>query len=216
MERTDDIKRQADRPLDEAKPGPRKWYQGRLAKAAGILGLLLLVTGGISAVIVASTDNVPRGQWYWGQSLVINFQDLQYVPEIRYTDENSGHWIVRPTEAAHELIAVKLDVRNNGATESLFSVGDKSLRLRDTDYLEYSPINPLAQRMEGPGASPLENRHSPFIWGNSSLPKDWRLEGWVIFEVPKDLGVSQVVWESGDTVYMNFKECRIKVIWCFT
>src|SRR5688572_12977483 len=105
MERTNEVKHQADRPVTAeaprrpAKPADRKWYQRRAVKVLGGVAAFLLVLGGLLAVMIITPDNVPRGSWWFGQSTAIQFQDMQYVPEVRYIDEHSAHWVVRPDDA---------------------------------------------------------------------------------------------------------------------
>ena len=177
-------------------PARRKWVLGII----GVVALGLVIGGALTL----TSDDVPRGQWFYGDSMAINFQDFQRLPEVRYA-EGEDHWVVRPQSEDNELIAVRLDVRNRASAETLFTVDEKALRLRDRDYLEYYPVNPLEQREPAPGPSPLEGRNVPFIWGPVSLPHEWKVEGWVLFEVPRGTAVSQIVWETGDTIYIHFK-----------
>ena len=183
-------------------------------------------------ILAAACGNtVPVGEWFFGQTLAINIQDLQRVQELRYTAEDK-QWVVRPTRDGYEIAAVQLSVRNRQAAVSILSIGKESLRMSDDKFLDYNAVDPFTQRMEVAasadpigGASPILDKHVPFIWGPVDLPQQCfntttnviegcELKGWVLFEIPKDVGVSQVVWETSDVIYIRFKDNK-KPWWAF-
>ena len=43
-----------------------------------------------------------------------------------------------------------------------------------------------------------------FISGAFDLKKDMCIEGWVVFEVPKDMKIRTLRWRAGDTIFVDF------------
>jgi hypothetical protein len=162
---------------------------------------ILLVALGLLATACQSSPTA--GKWFFGESLAINMLEMYKVKEVRYS-QGEEHYLVQPKEPGNELVVVHLDVRNRHASRAIFTVDEDAMFLRDADYNEYKPINPLEQRSRVDEAGRLEDRFVPFIWGPLELPKGWGVSGWVVFEVPKGLEFVQLVWDAGDTIYIRF------------
>ena len=178
-----------------------------------------LALAGLAACGSASPTD---GEWFFGDTLALNLQQLDRVQEIRYTDDGR-QWVLRPSRDDYEFAVANMDIRNRGATVAILSVQPESLRLRDEASIDYNAVDPFANREEVPesqnpvgGRNPILDKYVPFVWGPVELPQEClnestgemqncRLSGWVVFEVPKDVKLSQLVWETGDYVFVRFK-----------
>ena len=69
-----------------------------------------------------------------------------------------------------------------------------------------SPDNTLvvAKVLDQPPADGA--RFLPLLWGVVEVPQNFQIEGWVVFEIPKDFTIYQFNWEQADTIRVGLKE----------
>ena len=159
------------------------------------LGLLLLLAS-------ACTSTSPtHGQWYPGGPLAINIQELLRVPELHF-QRDELNYVIRPEEG-NELVALHLLVRNREADRLYMTVDDQSVELRGFDDDKYLPLDYMVRGAKLEGDPDLEIRFEPFIWGKIELPKDYQVDGWLIFEVPKGTKLRQMKWVTGGPVFID-------------
>ncbi|MDP3062844.1 MAG: hypothetical protein Q8O40_06505 [Chloroflexota bacterium] len=173
---------------------------------AAVSVVVLLVTGACH-----TTAKPP----YATDILLINLEVLKHVLEVRYS-MGDEHFVIRPANANNDLVVAKLDVHNRVAAQVFMNVNQDALTLRNKEspYEEYKAIDPFQQRERVDGNNPEENEYMPFIWGPVELPQKCadandktqacRLYGWVVFETPRDAQFNQLMWSTGDTVFVNF------------
>ena len=171
------------------------------------LGVLLLVT------ISCSGD--PKGtDWYYGNTLISRVTDLRFAEEVGFLDADL-HYVIRPNDEERVLAAVKMEVRARDVNVVYLSINEDAVTLRDTDEVEYTPINYLERREEVSNSHDREGVFSPFLWGDIELPSkcadaktnalmECQLVGWFLFEVPRDFKAKLVLWEAADTIYIRF------------
>ena len=41
----------------------------------------------------------------------------------------------------------------------------------------------------------------PFLWGNINLDKNFQVQGWMVFDVPKGLILGTIWWEEVDSIH---------------
>ena len=174
-----------------------------------ILALALL---GVLTALMASCSSTARGTgWHFGDALVIRVTDLRQMEDVRFTDSDGKHYVIRPIEEDKQLAAVKLEVRTLETNVVYLSISRDSVTLRDGDSVEYPAIDFRERREEVPETHSRENAFSPFIWGDVELPSKCgepvqacELVGWMLFEVPRDMEPDLVLWDATDTVYVRF------------
>ncbi len=134
---------------------------------------------------------------------------------LKVVPDGIMYYKVAPRGADNEFLLIRLDIRNSDSPTKVFiNVDEKAMRLKSRGgFQEFNPINPLQQRTPVQSTNPEMDRFVPFIWGAVELPQQCptpdgtmlpcRLDGWVVFEVPKGQAVSEVVWEAADTVFIE-------------
>ena len=185
----------------ERRAKPMKY---RLSLAVTILtGMTILALSACGATSNA-TD------WTFGDSLVIRVKEMRLVKEVRYFD-GEKHFLIQPSQEDRTLAAAHLEIRNREANLVYLSVTKDSVKLRDDEYLDYTPIDPFEERQEVAEAGPGEDTIIPFIWDDVELPRTCgepempcELTGWMLFEVPRDIKFYQLIWDATDTIYMRF------------
>jgi len=138
-----------------------------------------------------------------------------------------------PQSDENELILLRVRVENHTATSAIVNVDRDSAQLRDFFQGKYAPIDvgALAEEAEIP-ERPSDrcnvpvNPESPtecvrFLWNAlyeeqqpdgqlklvhraQQLPRGTGLDGWLVFEVPRDTEFRSFRWGAGDTVIIDF------------
>ncbi len=178
--------------------------------------LFLAVAALTSMVVLAfsacsSASNAT--DWFFGDSLAVRVKEIRLSEEVRYLHEGK-HYVIRPSNEDRTLAVALMEVRNREANLVYLSINKDTVRLRDEEFLDYRPINPLEERQEVAETGPGEDTMTPFIWGQVELPttcgeggeagSPCELKGWMMFEVPREIKFYQLIWEATDVIYLRF------------
>lgn len=175
-----------------------------LLSFAVVLAAVLLTLAAQACRSTASATD-----WFFGDSLAVRVKEIRLTDDVRYAHEGK-HYQLRPKEEGRTLAAAYLELRARESNVVYLSVNKDTVKLRDKKYLDYRSMDPFQERAEVAEAGPREDTMTPFIWGDVSLPRqcgtlpNCELKGWVVFEVPKDIKYYQLIWDTGDTVYLYF------------
>ncbi len=124
------------------------------------------------------------------------------------------HYRIRPSEENLELVLLNVKVENHTATSAIVNIDSQAAEIRDFFRGKYFPLNPneLAEEISAP-ANPTKERSLVFLWnrtledGTSEafvLQKGYSLDGWMVFEAPKDTKFSGFRWRAGDSLSIDF------------
>jgi hypothetical protein len=181
------------------------------------LPFVLLTVWLLLALVGCASSTSTATEWTFGDSLAIRAKETRFVPEVRYSISDT-HYLIKPTQEDRAILAAHLEVFNRQANLVSLSIHKNSLRLTDENYFEYRPLDPFQDRTEVEVAGSGENSLVPFIWADGSaiapainMPskcgtnnESCQLVGWVLFEVPKTIKPTQLIWEAADTIYLYF------------
>ena len=103
---------------------------------------------------------------------------------------------------------------NHTATRVRVHLDSQAAYIRDFVPGKYFPINPNErfEEVDAP-ANPTDERNLVFLWnptladGSSTafeLEKGHGIDGWMVFEAPKDTKFRAVRWRAGDTLSIDF------------
>ena len=53
-----------------------------------------------------------------------------------------------------------------------------------------------------------EDKFAPLLWGEIQLDRNFQVQGWVVFDVPKGLTLGTLWWDEVDEVVADFVEYR--------
>jgi len=171
----------------------------------------VILVGLVTMVFTACSATSTATDWTFATSLVVRVKEIRLTEEVRYSSDDGKHYVVKPSQENRTLAAAFVEVRTREANVVYLSVNKDTIRLRDGKYLDYRAIDPFQERSEVAEAEPGENALVPFVWGEVSLPNQCgstpycELKGWVLFEVPRDIKFHQLIWDTGDTVYLVFR-----------
>ena len=153
------------------------------------------------------------------------------APRQGVTDEDFYRLV--PELPENELILLRVKVENHTATRAIVNINQEAAQLRDFLQGRYFPIE-VAERAQDAGIpeSPSDRCNVPvipddhtacvkFLWNPTyeeiqadgktelveraqEIPNGHGLDGWLVFEVPKDTQFRSFRWSSGDTVTIDF------------
>lgn len=176
--------------------------------------LLLLVL----ASAACSEASPAFGKYYRGRTLDLSIVSLERVPVLLYAtvdaNQMTHHYQVEPSSDDLELILLRLKVENHTATSAIVNIDSQAADLRDFLRGSYRPIN-VNDRVEEVSApeNPGQERSMVFLWNRTfedgtseafELKKDFGLDGWMIFEAPKDSKFRELRWRAGDSLTIDF------------
>ena len=180
-----------------------------------IIPVILLL---LLAAAACSEASPAFGKPYRGRTLDVTIVTLDRVPELRYatidTDQVTRHYRIAPSSDELELVLLRLKVANHTATSAIVNIDSQATELRDFFRGSYRPIN-INDRVEEVSApeNPGEERSIVFLWNRTAedgtteafeLKKNFGLDGWMVFEGPKDSKFRELRWRAGDSLTITF------------
>ncbi len=178
------------------------------------LTVLIPLLLALSLSFAACSDVSPAfGQYFKGRVLHLNVVTLDRAPELLYM-HGTKHFRISPSEENLELVLLNVKVENHTATSAIVNIDSQSAEMRDFLRGKYFPINPneRAEEVDAP-ANPADERALVFLWnptlldGTSEafeLEKGTGIDGWMVFEAPKDTKFREFRWRAGDTLSIDF------------
>lgn len=197
-------------------------HPSRSILAVSVLALALLAA--------ACADVSPAvGKYYVGRTLHVSVAAMERAPELLYSlpataTTEQRHYRITPSEPEQELLLLRVKVQNHRATSAIVSIDETAAELRDFFQGKYFPVNvnDRAQEVAAPervdqlrtARCPIEQPNDLcFLWNQSfvdgsdrafDLQKGFGIDGWMIFETPKDTEIRELRWRAGDSLSIEF------------
>lgn len=156
------------------------------------------------------------GRTFQGTTLALTIVNIFSISELAYTEANGLPTLVEPSSIDNELTIVHIRLQNDIAEQVLLDMDAHPAELRTLNDERFLAINPSREGI--PTNQPrleltrqtLNDNHVPyppdglFIKGTTVLNKGFALEGWLVFDIPKDSELSELRWESaGDIMFID-------------
>ncbi len=184
----------------------------------------------LAVIALAGCEDVSPaiGKYYTGRILHLNVFAMERVPELLYSrednEQDTTYYRLAPSEPELELVMLRIKVENHKATSAIVSIDERAAELRDFFQGKYFPIDagerveevelPAGSESDRASRCPPENPSDLcFLWNANSgegagqafdLKKGFGIEGWMIFEVPKDQKIREIRWRAGDSLSIQF------------
>ena len=180
-------------------------------------------------VLTACSDISPAiGKYYTGRTLHVSVVAMERAAELRYnlpaTAPELKHYRLAPSEPDLELVMMRIKVENHTATSAIVSIDPGAAELRDFFQEKYFPVDVTERAEEVPAPEdpskeriarcPVQNpKEVCFLWNATytdgstrafDLQKGFGIDGWMIFEVPKDTEIREMRWRAGDGLTIEF------------
>ena len=173
--------------------------QGRLRPSLFRTIWIALTIISIGILMSACIRESHSGTWMSGRTVRLNVSNIQKVDNIKYSIDGT-HYAIEPTNPNNDLIVARILLWNDRASFLSVLIDEKAAALEDLQYNGFPAINPYEQRRVVESESGDGNRYLPFIWGKVEMPQSYELDGWMIFEVPKQTKVMRLFWQQPETI----------------
>ena len=112
------------------------------------------------------------------------------------------------------MVILRVKVENHTATSAIVNIDSQAAELRDFFQGKYFPIN-VNERVEeiDPPDRRIADRSVVFLWNKTyqdgtseafTLPRDFGIDGILVFEAPEDTKFRELRWRAGDTLSIRF------------
>lgn len=147
------------------------------------------------------------GSTYQGEMLELTLEKIIRVNEVAYTEEPDADGeekdhIIKPSSRGNEIIAIRVQVGNH-ATEriELDVTAQRPQILTDSGW--HPGINTFEAGVPTEEFHAEQNVYIPFIRGSQRVDNGFELDGWLIFEVPRDSKIWSFRWEAGEEITID-------------
>ena len=163
------------------------------------------------ALLLLACSSEPEKLVVRGRSLELHASQPNLVDKIAFLDGQGKHRVLRPRASNRQLAMIDVTIVNRTSLITPLLVDPDAANLGDRRGERVSPLNPFDDAEFVDVASPDEDKFKPFLWGEVELDKDFQVQGWMVFDVPKGLILGTLWWEEVDTIvgdYVNYELTR--------
>ncbi len=191
---------------------------------------LLLASLALPLLAIAGCGDVSPalGKYYTGRTLHLSVVAMEREPELIYTLPRSGeaptYYRIAPEEEDQELLMLRIKVENHKATSAIVNIDQSAAEVRDFFHDKYFPIDVkerpeeivAPENISGQRVARCPFQHPAdlcFLWNATyadgstqafELLQGFGVDGWMIFEVPKDAEIRELRWRAGDGLTIEF------------
>ena len=179
-------------------------YAGKTpATHFAILALLLIVVPAL-----AGCGGEPERLSGRGRSLEVHTTQPLIVDKLAFTDNAGQHLVIRPRASNRQLVLLNIAVINRTSLVTPLLIDTEAAQLGDRRGERIDALNPFEAAKVVEAADPEENMYAPFLWGDVQLDRDFQVDGWMVFDVPKGLILGSLWWDEVDSIIVDFVEYR--------
>jgi len=168
-----------------------------------ILALLLIVIPAL-----AGCGGEPERLSGRGRSLEVHTTQPLIVDKLAFTDNAGQHLVIRPRASNRQLVLLNIAVINRTSLVTPLLIDTEAAQLGDRRGERIDALNPFEAAKVVEAADPEENMYAPFLWGDVQLDRDFQVDGWMVFDVPKGLILGSLWWDEVDSIIVDFVEYR--------
>ena len=181
-------------------------------KLAGIsvcltpLALLLLLASSLALISCGSDE--PEKVSSRGRSLEVHTTHPLIVDKVAFRDVSGQHRVIRPKASNRQLVLLDVTLVNRTSLITPLLIDEEAAQIGDRRGERIDAIDPFEASRVVDRADPDEDLYTPFLWGQIELDKEFQVQGWVVFDVPKGLILGSLWWEEVDTIITDFVDYR--------
>ena len=191
---------------------------------------LLLAALAVPLLAMVGCEDVSPalGKYYTGRTLHLSVVTMEREPELIYTLPRAGeapkYYRIAPEEDDQELLMLRVKVENHKATSAIVNIDQAAAEVRDFFHEKYFPIDvkerpqeiDAPENISGQRVARCPFQHPAdlcFLWNTTyqdgstrafELQQGFGVDGWLIFEVPKDAEIRELRWRAGDGLTIEF------------
>jgi hypothetical protein len=169
----------------------------------GTRSTLILLVALLSIVAAACSDD-PDFHFVRGRSVEIHVGNPVIKSKMSFVDDEGRHRVIRPKASNRQLALVEVVVVNRTSTVMPLLVDSDAAQIGDRRGERIDALDPFLTSSIVETASEDEGEFSPLLWGDVKLDRQFQVQGWMIFDVPKGLSLASVWWNEIDDVIVDY------------
>ncbi len=143
-----------------------------------------------------------------GRSLEVHTTYPLIVDKVAFTDNNGQHRVIRPKASNRQLVLLDVTLVNRTSLITPLLIDEEAAQIGDRRGERIDAIDPFEASRVVDAADLDEDLYTPFLWGQIELDREFQVQGWMVFDVPKGLILGSLWWEEVDTIITDFIEYR--------
>lgn len=196
-------------PNPQVPPGARliRLFTPLLPTRPILARLSLAALACIVALMAVACSDDPDIIAVRGRSIEIHAERPVVVEKVAYSF-GGEHREIRPRASNRQLALVEVTVVNRTSTTMPLLVNPEAARIGDRRGERIEARNPFEDYKVVDHASEDEDAYAPLLWGDIELNREFQVQGWMIFDVPKNLTLGSFWWHEIDEVVGDYVEYR--------
>ena len=142
-----------------------------------------------------------------GRSIEIHAERPVILEKVAYSF-GGEHREIRPRASNRQLAVVKVTVVNRTSTTMPLLVNPEAARIGDRRGERIEARDPFIDYKVVDHAAEDEDAYAPLLWGDIELNREFQVQGWMVFDVPKNLTLGSFWWHEIDEVVGDYVEYR--------
>lgn len=143
-----------------------------------------------------------------GRSLEVHTTYPLIVEKVAFRDSSGQHRVIRPKASNRQLVLLDVTLVNRTSLITPLLIDEDAAQIGDRRGERIDAIDPFGASRVVDAADPDEDLYTPFLWGQIELDREFQVQGWVVFDVPKGLILGSLWWEEVDTIITDFVDYR--------
>jgi len=139
-----------------------------------------------------------------GRSLEVHTTYPLIVEKVAFKDVSGQHRVIRPKASNRQLVLLDVTLVNRTSLITPLLIDEEAAQIGDRRGERIDAIDPFEASRLMDSADPDEDIYTPFLWGQIELDKEFQVQGWMVFDVPKGLILGSLWWEEVDTIITDF------------
>ena len=176
-------------------------HRGIFRRLSALTLLALLLTS-LAAVSCGSDD--PEKVRARGRSLEVHTSHPVIVEKVAFRDNSGQHRVIRPRASNRQLVLLDITIVNRTSLITPLLIDGESAQIGDRRGERIDAIDPFEASRVIDAADSEEDLYTPFLWGQIELDREFQVQGWMVFDVPKGLILGSLWWEEVDTIITDF------------
>lgn len=181
-------------------------------KLKGISGCLspltLFVLMVASLALISCGPDEPDKVRSRGRSLEVHTSHPIIVEKVAFRDSAGQHRVIRPRASNRQLVLLDITLVNRTSLITPLLIDEDAAQIGDRRGERIDAIDPFESSRVVDTADPDEDLYSPFLWGQIELDREFQVQGWMVFDVPKGLILGSLWWGEVDAIITDFIEYR--------
>ena len=139
-----------------------------------------------------------------GRSLEVWMTRPIVLEKVSFTDSAGNPMVLRPRASNRQLAVVDVTVVNRTSIITPMIIDSDAAKLGNRRGERINALDPFALAQPLDVADSETDMYKPFLWGETVLDRNFQVEGWMVFDVPKGLVLGSFWWEEVDQVVGDF------------